>query len=110
MGRSGKIRPYAGLKEEYYLADFTPDSGGPRRAGARSGSARSSVIRTPPEVSLYHRFANDLFADVLARARDAAARDGAQIVVLPRTAAQRAELSTRPRLRRPAPRDRRPVA
>jgi uncharacterized protein len=54
------------------------------------------VIRTPPEVSLYHRFANDLFAEVLARARAAAARAGAQVVVLPRTAPQRAELGTVP--------------
>jgi uncharacterized protein len=94
-GANGKIRPYAGLKEEYYLADFTPDPAvlvelalDPQRPIA--------VIRTPPEVSLYHRFANDLFADVLTRAREAAAREGAQVVVLPRTAAQRAELGTVP--------------
>ena len=90
-GADGKIRPYPGLKEEYYLADFTPDPAilvelalDPERPLA--------VIRTPPEVSLYHRFANDMFADVLARARDAAASDGVQVVVLPRTAEQRAEL------------------
>lgn len=94
-GAAGKIRAYAGLKEEYYLADFTPDPAvlielalDPQRPIA--------VIRTPPEVSLYHRFANDLFADVLIRARDAAARDGVQVVVLPRTAPQRAELGTIP--------------
>lgn len=94
-GADGKIRAYPGLKEEYYLADFTPDPAvltelalDPRRPIA--------VIRTPPEVSLYHRFASDLFADVLARARDAAARDGVQVVVLPRTATQRAELGTVP--------------
>jgi predicted glycosyltransferase len=45
------------------------------------------VIRTPPEVSLYHRFENDLFAEVLERLRD-----GTQAVVLPRTAEQRSEL------------------
>jgi predicted glycosyltransferase len=44
------------------------------------------VVRTPPEVSLYHRFENPLFARVLERLR------GAQTVVLPRTPAQRAEL------------------
>jgi predicted glycosyltransferase len=45
-----------------------------------------AVVRTPPEVSLYHRFENDLFAQVLARLR------GSQTVVLPRTPGQRAEL------------------
>ena len=50
------------------------------------------VVRTPPEVSLYHRFANDRFAAVLRRLAEAAA-DGAQPVVLPRTDRQRAELA-----------------
>ena len=45
-----------------------------------------AVVRTPPAVSLYHRFENDLFAQVLDRLR------GAQTVVLPRTPEQRAEL------------------
>jgi hypothetical protein len=44
-------------------------------------------------VSLYHRFENDLFADVLLRLRGAAASEGVQPVVLPRTEAQRAQLS-----------------
>jgi predicted glycosyltransferase len=94
-GADGKIRAYPGLKEEYYLADFTPD---PAILAELALDPRSpiAVIRTPPEVSLYHRFANDLFADVLARARDAGARDGVQVVVLPRTAAQREELGAVP--------------
>ena len=44
------------------------------------------MVRTPPAVSLYHRFENDLFGQVLERLR------GAQTVVLPRTPEQRAEL------------------
>jgi len=44
------------------------------------------VVRTPPEVSLYHRFENDVFAALLERLR------GRQAVVLPRTPAQREEL------------------
>src|SRR5258705_394517 len=48
-----------------------------------------AVVRTPPAVSLYHRFENDLFARVLRRLRVA----GAQVVVLPRTPEQRAELA-----------------
>ena len=50
------------------------------------------VVRTPPEVSLYHRFENDLFAQVLERLRVAAAEQGVQPVVLPRVDSQRAEL------------------
>jgi uncharacterized protein len=95
-GAEGKIRSYPGLKEEYYLADFAPDRA--ILAELALDPARAlAVVRTPPEVSLYHRFANDLFADVLARARDAAASEGGvQVVLLPRTAAQRAELGSVP--------------
>ena len=49
-----------------------------------------AVVRTPPAVSLYHRFENPLFgAGARAPAR------AAQVVVLPRTAEQRAELAAR---------------
>ena len=48
-------------------------------------------MRTPPEVSLYHRFENDVFGRVLDRLREAGER-GVQSVVLPRVAAQREEL------------------
>jgi len=41
-----------------------------------------AVVRTPPAVSLYHRFENSLFAGVLERLR------GEQTVVLPRTPEQ----------------------
>ncbi len=84
-GARGKIHAYPGLKEEYYLAGFEPDPG---VLGALALDCREPivVVRTAPEVSLYHRFENDLFAGVLARLR------GAQAVVLPRTPRQRAEL------------------
>jgi predicted glycosyltransferase len=84
-GARGKIHAYPGLKEEYYLADFEPD---PAVLG-ELGLDRERpivVVRTPPEVSLYHRFENPLFGKVLERLR------GTQTVVLPRTPAQRAEL------------------
>ena len=87
-GAKGKIRAYAGLKEEYYLSDFEPDAAVPGDLGL--DSARPLVIvRTPPEVSLYHRFENPLFPRILERL----ARSGAQTVVLPRTEAQREEIS-----------------
>jgi predicted glycosyltransferase len=91
-GAKGKVRAYEGLKEEYYLADFEPDPGVLDELGIDRGRPLV-VVRTPPEVSLYHRFENDLFADVLERLRDAAAREGVQSVVLPRTDSQRSELS-----------------
>ena len=46
------------------------------------------VVRTPPDVSLYHRFENPLFRRVL----DRLAAEDAQTVVLPRTAEQREEV------------------
>lgn len=85
-GAKGKIRPYAGLKEEYYLADFAPDDAVLQELGL-DRSQPIAVVRTPPSVSLYHRFENDLFGDVLLKLREQA-----QTVVLPRVADQRAEL------------------
>ena len=84
-GARGKVRPYPGLKEEYYLADFEPD---PSVLSELSLDAERPivVVRTPPAVSLYHRFENPQFARVLERLR------GTQAVVLPRTAAQRDEI------------------
>ncbi len=90
-GAKGKIHAYEGLKEEYYLADFEPDPSVLEQL-ALDRARPVVVVRTPPEVSLYHRFENDLFADVLARLRDAAANEGVQSVVMPRTAAQREQL------------------
>ena len=85
-GARGKLRRYPGLKEEYYLADFEPDAAVLDELGARPRPQPIVVVRTPPEVSLYHRFENPLFTQVLERLRDV------QAVVLPRTAQQRSEL------------------
>jgi hypothetical protein len=85
-GARGKIRPYPGLKEEYYLADFEPDAAVLGELGLDSGEP-ITVVRTPPEVSLYHRFENDLFAQVIERLR------GTQAVVLARTPEQRQRLA-----------------
>jgi predicted glycosyltransferase len=84
-GARGKIHAYPGLKEEYYLADFRPDPTVLGELGLEP-SEPIVVVRTPPEVSLYHRFENDVFAALLDRLR------GSQAVVLPRTSAQRLEL------------------
>ncbi len=89
-GARGKIAAYEGLKEEYYLADFAPDATVLEELSL-DAERPIVVVRTPPEVSLYHRFENDLFAGLLERLREAA-REGVQPVVLPRVASQRAEL------------------
>jgi uncharacterized protein len=90
-GARGKVHAYAGLKEEYYLADFEPDATVLRALGL-DAARPIVVVRTPPELSLYHRFESDLFAQVLTRLRTAAVRDGAQPVVLPRVDSQREQL------------------
>jgi predicted glycosyltransferase len=90
-GARGKVRAYEGLKEEYYLADFEPDEAVLEELGLDTAHP-IVVVRTPPEVSLYHRFENDLFASVLRRLASAAAQLGTQAVVLPRVASQREEL------------------
>ncbi|HLH14509.1 MAG TPA: DUF354 domain-containing protein [Solirubrobacteraceae bacterium] len=90
-GARGKVRAYEGLKEEYYLADFEPDPGVLRELALDRARA-IVVVRTPPEVSLYHRFENDLFARLLERLRLAAREHGVQAVVLPRVASQRERL------------------
>jgi uncharacterized protein len=80
-----KLRQYAGLKEEYYLADFEPD---PRALEEfELDPARTLVVvRTPPDVSLYHRRSNPLFPQVL----DHLGRnEEVHAIVLPRTDDQR---------------------
>src|SRR3712207_5652696 len=52
-GARKKIRPYEGLKEEYYLADFEPDPSILDELGL-DPQQPIYVLRTPPEVSLYH--------------------------------------------------------
>jgi predicted glycosyltransferase len=83
-----KLRRYPGLKEEYYLADFAPDDAVLGELGL-DARAPIAVVRTPPAVSLYHRFEHPLFAQLLGRLREQA-----QVVVLPRTREQRAELAS----------------
>jgi predicted glycosyltransferase len=84
-GARRKLARYPGLKEEYYLADFEPDTEVLGELGI-DPSQPFVVVRTPPVVSLYHRFENDLFGQVLHRLK------GHQAVVLPRTPEQRAEI------------------
>ena len=80
-----KLGRYPGLKEEYYLADFEPNASALEPFGL-DPNRTLVVVRTPPDVSLYHRQSNELFPQVLERlGRD----ESVHAVVLPRTRAQR---------------------
>ena len=87
FGARGKLGRYPGLKEEYYLADLEPDAAVLDELGL-DRSAPIAVVRTPPSVSLYHRFENDVFGALLLRLREQG-----QVVALPRTPEQRTELA-----------------
>ena len=81
--RPPKLLRYEGRMEEYYLADVEP---APDPVDGLDPARVLVVVRTPPEVSLYHRHGNPLFAAVLERlGRD----ESVQAVVLPRTDEQR---------------------
>jgi predicted glycosyltransferase len=79
-----KLRQYEGLKEEYYLADFEPDRS-VADALSLDGDRTLVVVRTPPDVSLYHRRSNPLFPQVL---EHLGRQPDLQAVVLPRTEQQ----------------------
>ena len=83
---AGKVRRYPGLKEDYYLASFEPDSSVLDGLALDRGRV-IVVMRPPPDVSLYHRHGNPLFMDVLRRL---GSDPDVHVVVLPRTAEQRA--------------------
>ena len=88
-----KVARYDGLKEDVYLAEFTP---GPKFAEVLRalGVAAEDVLvvaRPPAHEALYHRFENELFAQMLAHL---SAHPRVKTVLLPRTDAQRAEYET----------------
>jgi predicted glycosyltransferase len=83
--RPPKLLRYPGLKEEYYLSDFEPDSAVPERLGVDRERVLV-VLRPPPDVSLYHRHSNPLFPQTLGFLGNL---DTVHAVVLPRTEEQR---------------------
>jgi len=80
-----KLLQYAGLKEEYYLADFEPDTAVLEQF-ALDTQRILVVLRPPPDVSLYHRHSNPLFPQTL---DFLGTRDDVHAIVLPRTEEQR---------------------
>jgi uncharacterized protein len=89
--RTAKVRRYPGLKEEYYLHGFEPRESVVDALGLDRRRVLA-IVRTPPEVSLYHRHGNQLFTEVLERlGKD----PEVQAVVLPRIAEQRSAIAAR---------------
>jgi uncharacterized protein len=85
--RPPKLRRYPGLKEEYYLSDLEPDPRVLEQLGLAGDRGRVLVVvRTPPDIALYHRSANELFPRML---ESLGRRDDVRVVVLPRTPEQR---------------------
>jgi len=83
--RPPKLLQYPGLKEEYYLYDFEPDR--TVLDELLVNRARTIVVvRTPPDVSLYHRRSNPFFPRLLAYL---GRESGVHAVVLPRSPEQR---------------------
>ena len=80
-----KLVRYPGLKEEYYLADFSPDEAVLGELGI-DRSRIVVVVRPPPDVSVYHRKANRLFPQVVDHL---GRREDVHAVVVPRTQIQR---------------------
>ncbi len=85
--KGGKLIRYPGLKEEYYLADFSPDAG----VLVDLGLDREKVlvvVRPPPETSEYHA-RNDVYGEAI---RHLAGSPEVQAVVIPRTERQADEV------------------
>jgi uncharacterized protein len=87
--RARKVRRYPGIKEEYYLAGFEPDRSVLDELSLDPDRVLV-VVRTPPDVSLYHLHDNVLFGSLLG---DVGSDPAVQTVVLPRTAEQRAAIA-----------------
>lgn len=94
MRRAGaapaKLFRYPGLKEDYYLFGFAPDEA----VFGELGLDRErviAVVRPPPESSAYHA-QNPVYERLVDRL---AGDEGAQAVVIPRTAGQRGALARR---------------
>jgi predicted glycosyltransferase len=83
--RPPKLLQYPGLKEEYYLHDFEPDQSVLAELLVNRGRILV-VVRTPPDVSLYHRRSNPFFPKLL---NHLGREPEVQAVVLPRSSEQR---------------------
>jgi len=93
-GSLRKVKRYDGMKEDVYLADFTPDAAfAAKLRGLGIASEDVLVVARPPaREALYHRFENELFDELLVHL---SSRHDVKIILLPRSDAQRAEYAKR---------------
>ena len=90
-----KVRRFAGLKEDVYLADFEPDANFQNELSALGVEKENVlvVVRAPALEALYHRgFSGELFEEML---DSFAASENVKIILLPRKSYQGAELKNR---------------
>mgnify|MGYP003694144221 CR=1 FL=1 len=89
-----KVKRYAGLKEDVYLADFQCDPEFQKLLG-KLGIDQSNVLvtaRPPASEALYHRFENELFDQLL---EQLLATPNVKVVLLPRNDFQRDNYNAR---------------
>ena len=89
-----KVHRYAGIKEDVYLADFTPDPHFKEvlRDLRVSEEEVVIVVRPPAREALYHRFENELFDELISKL---SSRERIKIILIPRSEAQRAAFEER---------------
>ena len=89
-GARGKLEPYDGIKEDLYVPWFPADPQIRTRLGV--GNDEVLVLARPaPDMAAYHRFHNPLFDQLM---WDLDGRPGVTTLLVPRTAAQRAQFAT----------------
>jgi len=83
-----KVRQYAGLKEDVYLADFQSDPNFVSELSKLGISCEDTLVtaRPPATEALYHRFENELFDKLIERLLST---PSVKIVLLPRNESQR---------------------
>ena len=90
----GKVKRYAGIKEDVYLANFQSDPEFQRQLGSLGINASDVLVtvRPPASGALYHRFENELFDRLLDHLL---ATPAVKVVLLPRNDSQRRTYSAR---------------
>ena len=85
---SAKVRRYNGIKEDVYLADFQSDPAFAEKLRDIGVKPENTivVVRPPARDALYHRFENELFAELLRRLSEA---PQVTTIMLPRNPDQR---------------------
>lgn len=89
-----KVKRYAGIKEDVYLADFQRDPKFQKQLESLGINASDVLVtvRPPASEALYHRFENELFDQLLERLSQTPA---VKVVLLPRNELQRETYSAR---------------